>query len=90
MLWKMFRSLDSLKRSVSKVDSPFGGRTMDTTQLHDAEYWRSRVDEALNQAKQIGDVRAKRALLAIAENYEQLAEQAEGRGKTSSTNPTAK
>jgi NAD(P)-dependent dehydrogenase (short-subunit alcohol dehydrogenase family) len=34
------------------------------------------IDEALADARQMSDVEAKRSLLAIAENYEQLAEQA--------------
>ncbi len=42
-----------------------------------AEYWRERAEEARAQAEQMPDPTARRTLLDIAENYEQLAEQAE-------------
>jgi hypothetical protein len=42
-----------------------------------AEYWRERAEEARTQADQMRDPDARRTLLEIAENYEQLAEQAE-------------
>jgi hypothetical protein len=41
------------------------------------EYWRERADEARAQAEQVRDPTAKRTLTEIAQNYEQLAEQAE-------------
>jgi hypothetical protein len=41
------------------------------------EYWRERAEEARAQAEQVADPTAKRTLLDIAENYEQLAAQAE-------------
>jgi hypothetical protein len=48
----------------------------------DADYWHERTGEARNQASEIRNPDARRALLEIAENYEQLAEQAEARRKT--------
>lgn len=42
-----------------------------------AEYWRERADEARAQAKQMRSPDARRTLLDIADNYEQLAQQAE-------------
>jgi hypothetical protein len=56
-------------------------------QFRDVGYWRARADEALAEARQTSDVEAKRALLAIAENYEQLAEQAARRGNTDAAKP---
>jgi hypothetical protein len=42
-----------------------------------ADYWRERAEKARAQASDMGDPKASRALLAIAENYDQLGEQAE-------------
>jgi F0F1-type ATP synthase membrane subunit b/b' len=42
-----------------------------------ADYWRERAEETRAQASQMRDPSAKRTLLEIAENYEQLADQAE-------------
>ena len=42
-----------------------------------ADYWCERAEEARAQASEMRDPTAKRTLLAIAENYDQLAEQAE-------------
>ena len=53
-----------------------------SSQLMDAEYWLGRAEEARIHASQMHDPDAKRTLLEIAENYEQLAEQAEARRKT--------
>jgi len=47
-----------------------------------AEYWRERSEEARVQANQVRDPTARRTLLAIADNYDQLAEQAERIRKT--------
>ena len=41
------------------------------------DYWRARAEEARTQADQMTDLTARRTLLDIAENYDQLAEQAE-------------
>jgi hypothetical protein len=41
------------------------------------QYWHERAKQARAQASGIRDPDARRTLLAIAENYEQLAEQAE-------------
>jgi hypothetical protein len=60
---------------------------MTALQFRDVGYWRARADEALAEARQTSDVEAKRALLAIAENYEQLAEQAARRGNTDTPKP---
>jgi hypothetical protein len=43
----------------------------------DAEYWRERARQARAQSVARRDVEGRRALQHIAENYEQLAEQAE-------------
>ena len=61
---------------------------MTALQFRDVGYWRARADEALAEARQTSDVEAKRALLAIAENYEQLAEQAARRSTTEAAPPT--
>jgi hypothetical protein len=42
-----------------------------------ADYWRERAEEARIHASQMRHPDAKRTLLHIAENYEQLAEQAD-------------
>jgi hypothetical protein len=42
-----------------------------------AAYWRERAEKARAQAEQMRDPTARRTLLDIAQNYEQLAEQAE-------------
>jgi hypothetical protein len=55
---------------------------MPTSQLMDAEYWLERAEEARAQASEMHDPDAKRTLLEIAENYQQLADQAEARRKT--------
>jgi hypothetical protein len=48
--------------------------------LHDPEYWRARAAEARTEASRMTDPRAKKHLLEMADNYEQLAEQQERRG----------
>jgi hypothetical protein len=45
---------------------------MTMSQLPDAAYWRARADEALTQASQMANLEARRILLALAENFEQL------------------
>jgi hypothetical protein len=47
-----------------------------------ADHWRERPEKARVQASNIGDEKARRTLLSIAGNYEQLAEQAERIRKT--------
>jgi hypothetical protein len=47
------------------------------SRLYDSEYWRNRAEEARAQASEMKDERARKTLLDIAENYDQLAEQAE-------------
>ena len=42
-----------------------------------ADYWRERAEEARAQASQMRDESAKRSLLNIADNYDQMAEQAD-------------
>jgi hypothetical protein len=46
------------------------------------DYWRSRAEKARAQAEQMHDPTARRTLLGIAVNYEELAEQAEARLKS--------
>ena len=41
------------------------------------DYWRERAEEARAQADQMRDLGARKTLLEIADNYEQLAAQAE-------------
>jgi hypothetical protein len=60
---------------------------MPTSQLMDTEYWLARADEARAHATEMRDPDAKRTLLEIAENYQQLAEQAEARRKTGAPKP---
>jgi F0F1-type ATP synthase membrane subunit b/b' len=48
----------------------------------DADYWRERAEEARAQASEMRDPGTKRTLLEIAQNYEQLADQAETIRKT--------
>jgi hypothetical protein len=57
------------------VSQPGEGETM--ADRSDAEYWRERAQEVRAQSFARRDVEGKRALLHIAENYEQLAEEAE-------------
>jgi hypothetical protein len=47
-----------------------------------ADYWRGRAEEARAQASEMRTPEARRTLLSIAENYDQLAEQAERIRKT--------
>jgi uncharacterized protein (DUF3084 family) len=51
----------------------------------DAEYWRERARQARAQAVARRDMEGSRAVLHIAENCEQLAEQAERIRKTRAT-----
>jgi hypothetical protein len=46
------------------------------------EYGRARAEDARAQAEEMHDPTARRTLLGIAENYDQLAEQAEARLKS--------
>ena len=48
------------------------------------DYWRERAEDARAMASQMRDPDARRTLLEIAENYEQLAERAETMRKTRS------
>ena len=43
------------------------------------EHWQERADKARAMADGIQDAEAKRAMLAIAENYERIAKRAEAR-----------
>jgi len=47
-----------------------------------AGHWRERAEKARAQASEMRDPDARQTLLEAAENYEQLAEQAEARRKT--------
>ena len=47
--------------------------------INEPEHWRARADEARILAKQMNDAEAKVAMLRIAEDYERLAQRAEGR-----------
>lgn len=57
------------------------------TKPMDATYWRTRAEEARAEADGIREPRAKRRLLEIADNYEQLAEQAAARDKSDTAKP---
>ena len=50
-----------------------------------AEYWHDRAEEARTQASEMRNPAARRTLLEIAENYDQLAEQAETKRRTGIT-----
>jgi hypothetical protein len=52
-----------------------------------ADYWRERAEGARTQATQMRDPSARRTMLDIAENYEQLAEQAEAIRKSGLATP---
>ena len=54
----------------------------------DTQYWLARAEEARAQASEMRDPDAKRTVLEIAENYQQLAEQADVRHKTRSPQTT--
>ena len=45
-----------------------------SSSLFNPKYWREKAEEARAQAEQMTDWRAKRSLLGIADNYEQLAD----------------
>jgi hypothetical protein len=47
-----------------------------------ADYWRKRAAELRAMAETVPDADTKRDMLAIADNYDQLAAQAEAQGKT--------
>ena len=47
--------------------------------LDDPEYWRDRAEQVHALADQVGDPKAKDALLEIAAEYELLADRAQGR-----------
>jgi hypothetical protein len=46
------------------------------SRLYDSDYWRQRAEEARAQVSKMQDERARKALLDIAEDYDQLEEQA--------------
>jgi hypothetical protein len=48
-----------------------------------ADYWRQRAEEIRTRADGASDLTARRALLALAENYDQLVRQAEGKAHSS-------
>jgi hypothetical protein len=56
--------------------------TMAGLSSYTTEHWRQRAQEARAQAAQMKDRDAKQALDKIAEIYDQLAEQAEGKTKS--------
>jgi hypothetical protein len=47
------------------------------THLYDSDYWRNRAEEVRSEANEMRDEHVRKALLGVAENYDQLAEQAE-------------
>jgi hypothetical protein len=51
----------------------------------DPKHWRVRAEEARANAGQMSDPNAKLKMLAIAENYERLAQQAEQRLRDANT-----
>jgi hypothetical protein len=50
---------------------------VDPPNIRSLDYWRARAQEARIQANQMHDPKTKQVLPNIAENYDQLAEQAE-------------
>ena len=55
---------------------------MTRPRLMDASYWHERARQARARAGDMRDPSARRTLLDMAQNYEQLAEQAEARRNT--------
>ena len=51
----------------------------DPNRINDPDHWRDRADEARAMAEQMGDLDAKKSMLRVAEEYEQLAQLAEER-----------
>jgi hypothetical protein len=51
--------------------------------VHNAEYWRSRAEEARAVATQMTDAHTKAVMLSIAQDYEKLAVRAEQRALAS-------
>jgi hypothetical protein len=45
--------------------------------LSDIVYWRQRAEQARVQADRLADLESRRMMLAIAENYDRLADRAE-------------
>jgi hypothetical protein len=43
-------------------------------------YWQERAEEARALAEDMNDAEARRAMLAVAENYEKIAKRAEAKG----------
>jgi hypothetical protein len=50
-----------------------------TRHLNDPKHWRTRAEEARSSAEQMTDLEAKQMMLAVAEDYERLAQRAEER-----------
>jgi hypothetical protein len=67
--------------------SQMGAREGNMPDQSDAEYWRERAREAREQSVTRRDVEGKCAFQRIAENYEDLAEQAESINKSKMTVP---
>jgi hypothetical protein len=70
-------STPAVRRSPGMATIWSGSAMADQHNLKDPTYWRSRAKEARAEADQMLDQRTKRALLAIADNYDELAERAE-------------
>ena len=51
-------------------------------------YWQGRADEARALAEDMSDEDARRAMLAVAENYESIAKRSEATGTTPSPSRT--
>jgi hypothetical protein len=67
--------------TLDKVQTPNGrnARWIAKMDVHNAEYWRSRAEEARAVAVQMMDHHTKAVMLQIAQDYEKLAERAEER-----------
>jgi hypothetical protein len=80
----MLRNRIPLRLLISKHGPTIRSRyaMVDQRDIKDPKYWRARAGEARAQAAQMRDPRAKRALLGIAENYDQLAERTEAMARS--------
>jgi hypothetical protein len=59
------------------------------THLYDSDYWRNRAQEVRIEASEMRDEHVRKALLGVAENYDQLADQAEQLRQRSNGSSTA-
>jgi hypothetical protein len=64
---------------IGKEESPYRVRPHGQCPINDPKHWRDRAEEARTVADEMSDPDAKRKMLRIAEDYEELARRAERR-----------